>query len=76
MSIRGSHDAPYYELQEPLLRLSLGVKEEREEPLRLLVEFLRLWYTRPELEARLLRLPPMALEREYITVRALGAGRG
>jgi tetratricopeptide (TPR) repeat protein len=34
----------YYELREPLMRLSLDVKSHRGEPVRLLVEFLRLWF--------------------------------
>ena len=33
-----------YELREPLLRLTMDVKENRGEPLRLIVEFLRDWY--------------------------------
>ena len=36
-----------YELTEPLMRLSFEVKENRREPLRLIVDFLRIWY-RPE----------------------------
>jgi tetratricopeptide (TPR) repeat protein len=40
----------YYELNEPLMRISLEVKKHRGEPLRLFVEFLRCWYTRTELE--------------------------
>ncbi len=34
----------YYELREPLMRLCLEVKQHRGEPVRLLVEFLRLWF--------------------------------
>jgi tetratricopeptide (TPR) repeat protein len=34
----------YYELREPLMRLCLDVKSHRGEPVRLLVEFLRLWF--------------------------------
>jgi tetratricopeptide (TPR) repeat protein len=44
----------HYELMEPLLRLSLEVKKQRGEPIRLFVDFLRFWYTKPELEQRLL----------------------
>lgn len=72
VSLRGSHEEPLFELQEPLLRLSLAVKAEREEPLRLLVEFLRLWYTRSELERRLTTMEPTALERRYIQVALAG----
>lgn len=43
----------YYELREPLLRLTLEVKRARGGPVRLVVEFLRLWYSATELEARL-----------------------
>ena len=35
-----------YELTEPLMRLSYEVKENRREPLRLIVDFLRIWYHR------------------------------
>ncbi|MGM0576618.1 MAG: tetratricopeptide repeat protein [Myxococcota bacterium] len=43
----------YYELREPLLRLTLEVKKLRGEPVRLIVEFLRLWYSERELTDRL-----------------------
>ena len=36
-----------YELAEPLMRLASEVKEKRRKPLKLLVDFLRIWY-RPE----------------------------
>ena len=57
----------YYELNEPLMRICLEVKKHRGEPLRLFVEFLRCWYTRPELEG-LLELVPMeaSIESQYI----------
>jgi tetratricopeptide (TPR) repeat protein len=56
----------YYELMEPLLRLSLEVKKQRGEPIRLFVDFLRYWYTRPELEKRLQSTETMnPLDREY-----------
>ena len=43
-----------YELAEPLMRLSHQVKEAiGRSPLRLLVDFLRVWYDREELERRL-----------------------
>ncbi|WP_422928855.1 tetratricopeptide repeat protein [Singulisphaera sp. PoT] len=42
-----------YELAEPLMRLASEVKEKRRKPLRLLVNFLRVWY-RPEVLPRLL----------------------
>jgi len=43
----------YYELREPLLRLSLDVKESRGRPLRLIVEFLSDWFERPAVLMRL-----------------------
>jgi tetratricopeptide (TPR) repeat protein len=57
----------YYELREPLMRLAIEVKEHHEEPIRLLVEFLRLWYSPAELKQRLAGLPrEAALERKYV----------
>lgn len=59
----------YYELCEPLLRMSLEVKKSRSGPLRLLIEFLRFWYTRPELKQQLdLCKPETPVEREYLTL--------
>ncbi len=56
----------YYELREPLMRLSIEVKKHRGEPIRLLVEFLGLWYSPAELKERLAGLRQEAvLEREY-----------
>lgn len=43
----------YYEIREPLMRLCMEVKKHRGEPVRLLVDFLRLWYSRGELETKL-----------------------
>jgi len=42
----------YYELKEPLMRLCLDVKKQRGEPIKLFVEFLRLWCSPDELERR------------------------
>jgi len=47
----------YYELKEPLMRLCLDVKKQRGEPIKLFVEFLRLWCLPDELERRLAALP-------------------
>lgn len=65
-----SHEAgrdSFYELREPLMRIALEVKRLRGEPIRLIVEFLRLWYSRNELACR---LDALALEaradREYL----------
>lgn len=61
----------YYELREPLMRLCVEVKKHRDEPIRLVVELLRSWYTSDELRRRLDKLPPEAIggsrsEREHI----------
>src|SRR5919199_467230 len=49
------------------MRFSLDMKKQRGEPIRLFVDFLRLWYTRTELEQRLELLSPDAeLERAYV----------
>ena len=57
----------HYELREPLMRLCAEVKKQRGDPIRLLVDFLRLWYSREELERRLASLGTGAgLEREYM----------
>ncbi|MCG9893501.1 MAG: tetratricopeptide repeat protein [Thermosynechococcaceae cyanobacterium MS004] len=41
----------FYEIAEPLMRVCLGLKKERGEPLRLMVDFLRVWYPKTELLA-------------------------
>jgi tetratricopeptide (TPR) repeat protein len=57
----------YYELSEPLMRLCVEVKKNRGEPIRLFVDFLRLWYLPDELKQHLELLKPEAmLEREYV----------
>jgi tetratricopeptide (TPR) repeat protein len=57
----------YYELREVLMRFCLEVKKQRGEPIRLFVDFLRLWYTPTELQKRLeLLSSDAALEREYL----------
>lgn len=43
-------DNYFYELQDPLMRLCLEVKQKRAEPICLGVDFLRKWYSRNELE--------------------------
>jgi tetratricopeptide (TPR) repeat protein len=40
----------FYEITEPLMRICLGVKKERGEPLQLIVGFLRAWYPKDELQ--------------------------
>lgn len=39
-----------YQLAEPLMRLCVEVKENRRQPIRLIVRFLRAWYTDDELQ--------------------------
>ena len=61
----------YYELREPLMRFCLEVKKQRGEPIKLFLDFLRIWYSPAELRQRLTVLPADAkLEREYV-MRAL-----
>ncbi|GET43136.1 TPR repeat-containing protein [Microseira wollei NIES-4236] len=40
----------FYELREPLMRFCFEVKKQRGEPIRLFVYFLRVWYSRTELQ--------------------------
>ncbi len=43
----------YFELREPLMRLSFEVKKHRGKPIGLLLDFLRLWYSPAELRKKL-----------------------
>lgn len=43
----------FYELTEPLLRICVETKTHHERPLNLLVDFIRYWFSREELEHRL-----------------------
>lgn len=74
VSVQEAGGEAHYELREPLMRLCLEVKKQRGEPIRLFVDFLRLWYPPVELKQRFDTLPPGALERDYV-VRALQSGR-
>jgi hypothetical protein len=47
-----------YELQEPLMRLSVEVKENPGQPIRRIVEFLRAWHTPRRLEQQLRETDP------------------
>ena len=47
----------FYELQEPLMRICLEVKKQRGKPIKLFIDFLRIWYTEKELQERLQELP-------------------
>jgi tetratricopeptide (TPR) repeat protein len=56
-----------YELAEPLMRLCVEVKgTKKDQPLRLIVDFLRIWYDTEGLEGHLAKLPTSAIERAYI----------
>jgi tetratricopeptide (TPR) repeat protein len=41
----------FYALQEPLMRICLGMKKERDSMLKFIVDFLRTWYSKDELDA-------------------------
>jgi tetratricopeptide (TPR) repeat protein/DNA-binding CsgD family transcriptional regulator len=57
----------YYELSEPLMRLALEVKNQRNGHVRLFLDFLRHWYAPAELADLLARTPgEHVLEREYL----------
>lgn len=40
----------FYALQEPLMRICLGMKKERDTTLKFIVDFLRVWYSKSELD--------------------------
>ena len=62
----------FYELLEPLMRICLETKKQRGEPIKLFIDFLRIWYTKEELWQRYLSLPEAAsIEREYL-IKAMG----
>lgn len=57
----------FYELREPLMRLTVEVKKNRGEPIRLLVDFLRFWYSPEEIENQLDHLGGKpCLESDYL----------
>lgn len=60
----------YYELTEPLMRICIEAKSHDREPLRVLVEFLRFWFYREELEAQL-NLPGAPKEMKDYVLAAL-----
>jgi tetratricopeptide (TPR) repeat protein/DNA-binding MarR family transcriptional regulator len=57
----------YYELAEPLARLSFQIKDSRGEPLRLIVEFLKHWFDPADL-----RLPTGAPAAKYLLLATTG----
>lgn len=57
----------YYELREPLMRFCIEMKKSRGEPIRLFVDFLRIWYTQNELTQLLSQLQlEKGIDQEYI----------
>jgi len=56
-----------YEIAEPLMRLCVEVKENQSnEPLRMLVDFLRVWYDGQELTSRLEGCKTSSVEQAYL----------
>ena len=59
----------FYELTEPLLRICVEAKTHLEQPLNLLVDFVRYWFSRDELQSKLAH----STEREYDRLYFLAA---
>lgn len=56
-----------YEVSEPLMRICIEVKENQtHQPLRLLVDFLRVWYDDEELKTRREQLDPTSVSCAYL----------
>jgi tetratricopeptide (TPR) repeat protein len=56
-----------YEISEPLMRICVEVKDnQRNQPLRLLVDFLRVWYDDRELKHHLGKMEPASASRAYL----------
>jgi tetratricopeptide (TPR) repeat protein len=56
-----------YEISEPLMRICVEVKDnQRLQPLRLLVDFLRVWYEDHELKNRLGQMEPASVASVYL----------
>jgi tetratricopeptide (TPR) repeat protein len=57
-----------YELAEPLMRLSMEVKNTRDhQPLRLIVDFLRVWFERGELEQLAIHYDKTSIAFKYLS---------
>jgi DNA-binding transcriptional ArsR family regulator len=57
-----------YELEEPLMRLTMQAKSTRDrQPLELIVDFLRIWYDRDEIEQHLVKPDLGASTRDYFS---------
>jgi tetratricopeptide (TPR) repeat protein len=66
---KGRGKESLYELAEPLMRLSFQVKEmNHRQPLTLIVDFMRVWYDRQDLEKRLEGILPGTWGRDYFEV--------
>ncbi len=65
----------WYELREPLLRLCLEAKKNHAQPLRLLIDLLRLWFAPSELESYAHTLPPDATDTRELIQQTLIAAR-
>jgi len=66
---KGRGKESLYELAEPLMRLSFQVKEmNHRQPLTLIVDFMRVWYDRQDLEKRLAGILPGTWGRDYFEV--------
>ena len=56
-----------YEIAEPMMRICVEVKENQShEPLRVLVDFLRVWYDQEDLNQRLTSCTPGELSHQYL----------
>ncbi len=56
-----------YEIAEPLMRICVEIKENQsDEPLRMLVDFLRVWYDGQELTTRLKKCSAGNMEQTYL----------
>ncbi|MGB1110640.1 MAG: ArsR family transcriptional regulator, partial [Gammaproteobacteria bacterium] len=56
-----------YQIAEPLMRICVEIKENQTHaPLRILVDFLRVWYDGPELDRRLRGCKGKGLESRYL----------
>ena len=56
----------FYELAEPLLRICVEAKTHSERPLDLMVDFIRYWFSREELERRLSGVTAREYEKPYL----------
>jgi tetratricopeptide (TPR) repeat protein len=56
----------YYEIAEPLMRICIEAKSHDQEPLRVMVEFLRYWFYRDQLEDQLRSIDAPEEMRTYL----------